>query len=92
MKPNELRIGNYVNVINPRHSEKYLEIESISFESVNLCFREYNLTDLQPIPLTEEWFLKLPKHLVFPEWIKHVHTLQNWYYYENKCEKELIFN
>ena len=46
---------------------------------------------LIPIPLTEEWLLKLPKKLIYPNWIKYLHELQNWYYWNNE-KKELHIN
>jgi hypothetical protein len=58
MKANELRIGNLVDCIKKRHNEKFIEIESITFDKVNVNFREYKLSDLKPIPLTEEILLK----------------------------------
>lgn len=59
MKASELRIGNYVHTINPRHNDKVLKIESIGDnESVNVFFREYKLSEIEPIPLTEEILLK----------------------------------
>lgn len=44
----------------------------------------------KPIPLTEEILLKCPNDLIFPEWIKFLHDLQNWYFYNNN-KKELDF-
>jgi hypothetical protein len=41
-----------------------------------------------PIPLNEEWLLKMGFEEKYPEWIKFVHELQNWYYY-NHNKKEL---
>jgi len=58
MKANELRIGNYVETTDKRHNEKYIKVESILFETINVQFREYNLKHIQPIPLTEEWLIK----------------------------------
>jgi hypothetical protein len=55
----ELRIGNYVDCERPRYYEKFITVESVCFDSINLNFREYELEKLQPIPLTEEWLLKL---------------------------------
>jgi len=58
MKANEIRIGNYVDCVNKRHNEKYIEIESVTCEKINVEFREYSLSDCKPIPLTEDWLLK----------------------------------
>ncbi len=43
--------------------------------------------ELEPIPLTES-LLKDFKKMKYPAWIKHVHELQNWYYWNNG-KKEL---
>ena len=58
MKARELRIGNYVTVEHPRHGEKFIEVESVTNDTINMEFRPYYLGELQPIPLTEEWLLK----------------------------------
>jgi hypothetical protein len=56
MKPTELRIGNYVN------SEKYntAKVDAIIFDAIFVDgFDEpEELTDISPIPLTEDWLLK----------------------------------
>ena len=52
MKPNELRIGNWIQF---RHTETPVRITLGDF------VREYNdehLEDYEPIPLTEEWLIK----------------------------------
>ena len=59
IQANELRIGNIVKPIISRFNEKYLIIESISFDEINMNFRPYRLDSIEPIPLTEEWLLKL---------------------------------
>lgn len=51
MKPNELRIGNYVNWINTQEPHSLYLIEEIRELNYHDCF--------VPIPLTEEWLLKL---------------------------------
>jgi len=48
MKPNELRIGNWVR---QRESDTYIQIEQYLLCNEELCH-------YQPIPLTEDWFLK----------------------------------
>jgi hypothetical protein len=59
MKPTELRIGNLVKNNEPRYGNKILVIESIGDnDTVNVFFREYPMSALEPIPLTEEWVLK----------------------------------
>ena len=50
MKPNELRIGNYVNWINTQEPHSLYLIEEIRELNYHDCF--------VPIPLTEEWLLK----------------------------------
>ncbi len=59
MEARELRISNFVGCNNKRHNEPYIVVESITSESINVDFRPYNLNELQPIPLTEDWLLKL---------------------------------
>lgn len=98
MKINELRIGNLIYEIvdtpeNPKYKDEF-EIAGINAVYDTIHDQDDNITLLsccEPIPLTEEWLLKLPKDLKFPNWIKYVHVLQNWYFYKNKCKKELIF-
>lgn len=59
MKAEELRIGNLVSNMNPRHNDSILTIESIGDNhEVNVFYRKYLLSELEPIPLTEEWLLK----------------------------------
>lgn len=50
MKPNELRIGNYVNWINTQEPHSLYLIEEIRELNYHDCF--------VPIPLNEEWLLK----------------------------------
>jgi hypothetical protein len=60
MKGEELRLGNLVSNMNPRHNDSILTIESIGDNhEVNVFYRKYLLSELEPIPLTEEWLLKL---------------------------------
>jgi hypothetical protein len=59
MKASELRLGNLVSNMNPRHNDSILTIESIGDNhEVNVFYRKYLLSELEPIPLTEEWLLK----------------------------------
>jgi|688.fasta_scaffold1937398_1 hypothetical protein len=87
MTATELRIGNYYYGC----SRKQLEIVT----GQTIAQRESGeLPCMKPIPLTEEWLLKLPKDLDLkdiPSWINYIHELQNWYFIQNKCKKELIF-
>lgn len=62
MKAEELRIGNFITVCNPK--DELLEIRTPTIERLNV----HHLSDIyfenvdwvyQPIPLTEEWLLKL---------------------------------
>ena len=60
MKAEELRLGNLVSNMNPRYNDSILTIESIGDNhEVNVFYRKYLLSELEPIPLTEEWLLKL---------------------------------
>lgn len=56
IKANELMIGNYVKPISPRHEERYIQIESIANDKINIEFRDYQLTEIEPISLTPEIF------------------------------------
>lgn len=58
MQANELRVGNHVNSLKKRHSEKYITVESISSEFINQDFRLYHISDLVPLELTSDWILK----------------------------------
>lgn len=45
------------------------------------------LEELEPIPLTDEWRMKLSVATDYPKWIRYVHELQNWYFWNhNKNE------
>ena len=70
MDARELRIGNYVTVDHPRHGEKYIEVESVTNDTINMEFRPYYIGDLQPIPLTEDWLLKFGFVYIYGEWHK----------------------
>jgi hypothetical protein len=59
MKAEELRLGNLVSNMNPRHNDSILTIESIGDNhEVNVFYRKYLLSELEPIPLNEEWLIK----------------------------------
>ncbi len=90
MESNELRINNWI--IEPGQDEnKPFQIFSIYHEAGNNKINGLPITYFKPIPLTEEWLIRLPKGFEYPDWIKFVHDLQNWYYYNNN-KKELIFD
>lgn len=55
----ELGLGNLVKPIKPRHGEQYLIVESIDTDEINSLFRPYKSEDIEPIPLTKEWLLKM---------------------------------
>jgi hypothetical protein len=59
MKANELRIGNLV--IENEFPNIYSQIQSISFNGYASCTYNdsVNVNDLTPIPLTEEWLIKM---------------------------------
>lgn len=70
MQATELRVGNYVNSLKKRHSEKYITVESISSEFINQDFRFYHIPDLVPLELTQDWivsggFEKIDRIFVF---------------------------
>jgi len=68
MKANELRLRNYIQIMDGSgHDCQPTEITSIKENSVGISCKIFNLSlgtyyqleDLEPIPLTEEWLLKL---------------------------------
>lgn len=77
----QLRIGNYYN-----HNGEIRQVTPNTILEVWEAEREW----CKPIPLTEEWLLKLPNNFIYPKWITFVHDLQNWFYYNNQ-KKELEF-
>lgn len=83
MKITELRHGNLVYKTRPDGKE-IIEVENIYKHFIN----GLGISAIEPIPLTEEWLLRLPNELIYPEWIKYLHELQNWYYWNNE-KKEL---
>ena len=58
MEIRELRVGNYLKPLSPRHGETFIEVESISCDFINIDFRPYELITLEPIPITEELLLE----------------------------------
>jgi len=50
MKPNELRIGNYVLYENPHSDRVVVQVKAVDFQ--------IGTHNLHPIPLTEEWLVK----------------------------------
>jgi hypothetical protein len=77
----ELRIGNFVDCERPLYDEKFITVESVSFDSINLNFREYELEKLQPIPLTEEWLLKFGFELETDDGDVKYYEIQRFWYY-----------
>ncbi len=65
MEANELRIGNWVNVIVSGKGNKASTVESISYDidegysiNLNIGYRRAGNDAISGIPLTEEWLLK----------------------------------
>jgi len=89
MTPQEIRIGNYIFSKETQEPQKItgIDLESPYIDAITFDYLEYQ--DIEPISLTEEWLAKLPKKFTYPKWIKYVHTLQNWYWIQNNCNKEL---
>jgi len=90
MKSTELRIGNLVYDVSDRveiiesvfSGTLKVFVHSLSKETLS----EVLLSDIKPIPLTEEWLLRMKDNdnkTAFPDWIKYVHEAQNWYYWNN---------
>jgi len=99
MNATELRIGNLVSWKNDLACIAQLW----ELETMFKCGETALYTELNGIELTDEWYPKLnivEKTIMgntvgtrlidgvgIPEWIKSVHDLQNWYYYNfNKTE------
>lgn len=61
----ELRVGNIVTTVEgTKHYKKELEVENIINNNYNIDepltnVNGYSLSELKPIPLTEEWLLKM---------------------------------
>jgi hypothetical protein len=91
---NELKINNWVLNKDGNIFSQVKGIQSSGFVNFEYNTRSWYRIDhpsgseIEPIPLSEEILLKCPKDLIFPKWIKFLHDLQNWYYYNN-CKKEL---
>lgn len=62
MEATELRIGNHVTSAHNGYGEEYIVVESITSDEINVNFRPYWIEDLNPIPLTDEWLIKLWFH------------------------------
>jgi hypothetical protein len=82
MKAEELRIGNAVKPIHPQYNEKYIETESITYNAINVYFREYSIDEIEPIPLTEEWLKKFGFQITYkqylqpPNWLNALRTFR----------------
>ena len=100
MEASELRIGNFIIGTYENEDDNLVHETVCEFKFYN-CYDNYywvesedlieEFTGFKPIPITEEWLLKLPNKLIYPEWIKYLHELQNWYYWNNE-KKELHIN
>ena len=101
MKPEELRIGNYVTGIyyNEESNEEFDLCTIMAIDITDDAEFTYWVEgeanrelyhDFIGIELTEEWLLKMGdnkhKH-PFPDWIKYVHEAQNWYYWTYNKEE-----
>jgi hypothetical protein len=60
------------------HRVEPFEDDMITKEVTYASFEE-----LLPIPLTEEILKKTGVKIKYPGWLKSLHELQNWYYWEN---------
>lgn len=92
IKIKDLRIGNYVKHKKYPITYKVTAIgENGGWMQVTDEFEDIDsaIEKLEPIPLTEDWLVKCPNDFIYPNWIKFVHDLQNWYYYNNN-KKELV--
>ena len=96
MKITDLRIGNYVNTSerDGRHFQICRQglIRTINNASCNITPQgcsspviTIKLKNIEPIPLTEEWFLKFGKI----EWLSH--DINGYFYWFNKEKKYIKF-
>ncbi|MDQ6756976.1 MAG: hypothetical protein M3004_08570 [Bacteroidota bacterium] len=68
------------------HRSEPFEDDMITKETPFASYEE-----LEPIPITEDILKKMSKKIKYPKWIKYVHELQNWFYWNNnKKEIEII--
>jgi hypothetical protein len=84
MKPSELRIGNYI--LGEVEDWKVGRVTAINIMgnddvSLDIDAESYLITDIQPIPLTEEWLLKFG--------FTHENTIGGWSKWSNKKMKLL---
>jgi hypothetical protein len=94
IKATDLRIGNYI--LDSEVKPFYFQVEEIRKHvgyELWAIYRQGSIKakEVEGIPLTEEWLMKLPSNLTYPKWIKYLHELQNWYYWNNE-KKELRIN
>lgn len=94
LKASDLRVSNLVQ--HTIGKTRYGTIEEIRKNKVSIKFEfsrlQISINEIQPIPLTEVWLMRLPEDLVsedIPSWIQFIHQLQNWYWIRNECKKEL---
>jgi hypothetical protein len=59
MKANELRIGNLVDYMGIEKPIAMIGVDSVMLFQKNFDVIQSRLTEIKPIPLTEEWLLKL---------------------------------
>lgn len=93
---NEIRIGNYFSHFGFIHQVEGISKKGHLNDGYRHIITKNNLTTylncLKPIKIKKELLKNLPDdfHLEnIPNWIKHIHELQNWYWVESKCQKEL---
>ena len=96
----ELRPGNYIFAETYSGYKTIIRINSIKDDSIAFTMdypnsdcleEEYSMLEWEstlPIPLNKKWKELLGVDFNYPQWIKYVHELQNWYYWTNG-KKEL---
>jgi len=98
INPSELRPGNYVSiglaVGCERFGETILKLREINGghvcyvidypDSDSLEDESSGIDSLHPVPLNGVWKNLLNVTFEYPSWIKSVHELQNWYYWNNE--------
>jgi hypothetical protein len=83
MKANELRIGNYFK------SKSDEAIYELTYELLAEQFngKDLGFDDMQPIPLTQDWLIKLgfKKHIIDEPTIKQTRWILDWSYMCATC-------
>ncbi len=81
MKATDLRIGNYVNYLGEVQEVTGIDSEYVYLDTITFDYVEHD--EIEPIPITEEWLLKLGFE---PE------EEDSAYYFSEECEYLQVVN